>query len=98
MSTSVPLHEATDTEVREAFSKLDFVTSSGQMIPLLRRASKAASASDITVLLEGETGTGKGVLARAIHQLDQKRRSFPFVTVSCCTLAEALAESELFGH
>jgi transcriptional regulator with PAS, ATPase and Fis domain len=98
MSTSGPLHEATDAETREAFSRLDFVTSSDEMIPLLRQASKAASASDVTVLLEGETGTGKGVLARAIHQLDQKRRGFPFVTVNCCAVAEALAESELFGH
>jgi len=98
MSTSGPLHEATDAKIREAFSRLDFVTSSDEMIPLLRHASKAASASDVTVLLEGETGTGKGVLARAIHQLDQKRRNFPFVTVNCSTVAEALAESELFGH
>lgn len=68
------------------------------MIPLLRQACKAALASDVTVLLEGETGTGKGVLARAIHRLDPKRRGFPFVTVNCCGVSEALAESELFGH
>jgi transcriptional regulator with PAS, ATPase and Fis domain len=98
MSGSVPLHEASDEEIRQTFSRLDFVTASDEMIPLLRQASKAASVSDVTILLEGETGTGKGVLARAIHQLDQKRRSFPFVTLNCCAVAEALAESELFGH
>jgi DNA-binding NtrC family response regulator len=68
------------------------------MIPLLRRAHKAAKVSDVTVLLEGETGTGKQVLAQAIHKLDQKRRACSFVTVHCSTISESLAESELFGH
>ena len=57
------------------------ITGSEVTLPLLRQASKAACLSDITVLLEGETGTGKQVLAQAIHQLDQKRRLQPFVTV-----------------
>ncbi len=81
-----------------AFAKLGFVTCSPNMVDLLRRAWRAADVSDITVLLEGETGTGKQVLARSIHQLDQKRCRFPFVTVHCSTISEALAESELFGH
>jgi len=68
------------------------------MMPVLRRAQKAANVSDVTILLEGETGTGKQVLAEGIHSLDQKRRSFAFVTVHCSTISEALAESELFGH
>ena len=68
------------------------------MMPLLCRAQKAAKVSDVTVLLEGETGTGKQVLAQGIHRLDEKRGSFGFVTVHCSTISEALAESELFGH
>jgi transcriptional regulator with PAS, ATPase and Fis domain len=68
------------------------------MVPILRQALRAASASDITVLLEGETGTGKQVLAQAIHRLDPKRANFPFVTAHCSTINETLAESELFGH
>jgi len=68
------------------------------MTPLLQCAYKAAQVSDATVLLQGETGTGKQVLARAIHCLDQKRSRFPFVTVHCSTVSESLAESELFGH
>jgi two-component system response regulator PilR (NtrC family) len=68
------------------------------MMPLLQRAYKAACVSDITVLLEGETGTGKQVLARAIHGLDGKRSSSSFVTVHCGTISPELAESELFGH
>jgi len=65
---------------------------------ILSQARRAALVSDITILIEGETGTGKQVLARAIHSLDEKRRSFGFVTVHCSTIAETLAESELFGH
>ncbi len=87
-----------DRDLLKAFSELGFVTCSPNMAALLQRAQKAAEVSDITVLLEGETGTGKQVLARGIHQLDQKRNRFPFVTVHCSTISEALAESELFGH
>jgi transcriptional regulator with PAS, ATPase and Fis domain len=87
-----------DEELRRSFAELGFFTASGKITAILRQARRAACVSDITVLLEGETGTGKGVLARAIHDLDQKRRSFPFITMHCGSLSEALAESELFGH
>jgi len=87
-----------DDELRTAFARLGFITCSRTMTALLRRAKKAADISDITILLDGETGTGKQVLAQAIHKLDQKRRELPFVTVHCSTVTEALAESELFGH
>ena len=68
------------------------------MMPVLLQASKVAAVSDISVLLQGETGTGKQILARAIHQLDKRRSQFPFVTIHCSTITESLAESELFGH
>jgi transcriptional regulator with PAS, ATPase and Fis domain len=84
--------------LRETFARLGFVTASDAMIPVLREAFKAASASDITILIEGETGTGKQVLAQAIHRLDPKRVNHAFVTAHCGTINEALAESELFGH
>lgn len=87
-----------DDELRATFARLGFITCSPAITPVLRRAQKAAKVSDVTVLLEGETGTGKQVLAQAIHKLDQKRRTFPFVTLHCSTISEALAESELFGH
>jgi len=87
-----------DREIQRIFCKLGFITCSDQLLPLLRRAHKAAEVSDITALIEGETGTGKQVLAHAIHLLDRKRQAFPFITVHCSTVSEALAESELFGH
>jgi NtrC-family two-component system response regulator AlgB len=68
--------------------------------PAMRRALETArqvAESDATVLLLGESGTGKNVLARAIHAWSP-RRAGAFVTIACTTLAEHLLESELFGH
>jgi Nif-specific regulatory protein len=56
-----------------------------------------AAQTDATVLLRGETGTGKGLFARAIH-VNSLRQGGPFVTVDCTTLPAQLVESELFGH
>src|ERR1700727_19658 len=55
------------------------------------------AASEATVLLRGESGTGKGVVARAIHE-HSGRRAAPFITVPCPSLSGELLESELFGH
>jgi DNA-binding NtrC family response regulator len=59
--------------------------------------ARQAAGSDVTILLTGESGTGKTVLARQIHEWSP-RRDAPFVTIACTTLAEHLLESELFGH
>ena len=63
---------------------------------MLRRLDRIASC-DATVLLEGETGTGKELVAREIHYRSG-RRDRPFVPVNCGALPEALVENELFGH
>lgn len=59
---------------------------------------QSVAISQATVLLEGESGTGKRVIAQAIHRADAKRRNHPFVEISCGALPETLLESELFGH
>jgi DNA-binding NtrC family response regulator len=59
--------------------------------------AETVATTDSTVLLQGESGTGKGVIARYIHQLSN-RTNGPFVSINCGALPESLLESELFGH
>lgn len=63
----------------------------------LVRSARMIAVTDVTVLIKGETGTGKEVLASAI-QKDSNRANKPFVTLNCAALPEGLVESEIFGH
>src|SRR6202790_2272462 len=74
----------------------DIVTRSGAMTGVMRTAQKAA-ASTIPVLIEGESGVGKELFARAIHGSGE-RKSKPFVAVNCGAIPDNLVESILFGH
>jgi DNA-binding NtrC family response regulator len=73
------------------------VGSSPAMEEMMALVERVAPAGTSTVLIEGETGTGKGVIASAIHRMSP-RAGGPFVNVTCSALAETLMESELFGH
>ena len=75
---------------------IDLETASPKMRAALELATRAAGA-DAPILLRGENGTGKSVLARYIHG-QSKRAARPFITVNCPTLSEDLLTSELFGH
>jgi len=66
------------------------------MVHVLNLVSKVAT-DDIPVLITGETGTGKEMIARAIHQTS-RRKNAPFVAINCGALTETLLDSELFGH
>ena len=74
----------------------DLIGSSKPMQELVRLMERAAS-SPITVLIDGETGTGKELVARGIHEASP-RSARPFVAINCGALSETLLESELFGH
>ena len=75
---------------------LDVVFSSDRIRKLLQQAEQVA-ASDAAVLITGETGSGKEMVARAVHH-HSKRRSKSWVDINCTALPENLLESELFGH
>ena len=60
-------------------------------------AAKITAASDVTVLIQGESGSGKEVFAKVIHN-DSQRKSQPLISVNCAAIPENLAESMLFGH
>ena len=78
--------------------RFGIVGSSQSMRKVFNHIQKAAALSDASVLITGESGTGKQLLAQAIHKLDEKRREHPFVVVNCSAITPTLAESELFGH
>lgn len=80
----------------EDYRLSDYVTRSELMQRVLASAQRVA-AVDATVLLLGETGVGKGLLARSIHN-EGPRVQGPFVAVNCGALTESLLEAELFGH
>jgi len=92
--------EAESTVLREEISLRhaheEIVGSAPALREVLFRAEQVA-ATDVTVLIEGETGTGKELVARAVHRAS-RRHAHPLVTVNCAALPPTLIESELFGH
>jgi NtrC-family two-component system response regulator AlgB len=85
-----------ESRIDDPAPETDLVTGSMVMRTALEMASRAAVA-DASVLFRGESGTGKGVLARFLHE-QSGRRGNPFVVTNCPTLSEDLMASELFGH
>jgi len=95
LTTLRPADEASaGLTLRGPFNRI--VGRSDELRAVYERITLAAQ-TDATVLLRGETGTGKGLFSRAIH-VNSKRQAGPFVVVDCTTLPMQLVESELFGH
>jgi NtrC-family two-component system response regulator AlgB len=83
--------------LRDAIDGVPLLESGSPAFRKLIEVAHHAASSEATILLTGESGTGKNVLARQIHEWSA-RRECPFVMVNCTTLSEHLLESELFGH
>lgn len=83
-------------EVTDGTHEQDFVAEAPAMRRLLQLIGRI-SLADCTVLVTGETGTGKEVIARAIHR-ESQRRCGPFIAINCGAIPDTLVESELFGH
>jgi DNA-binding NtrC family response regulator len=85
-------------QIKSTMGAMGMVGQSAAIMRVFRTVVSFSALSDLPVLITGETGTGKEGLARALHQLDRKRRSGPFVPVNCGAIVPSLAESEFFGH
>ncbi len=93
--TSQSKIKALQTEL-DKIHREDVIFNSPEMLRVVKLAAKVADLST-TVLIQGETGTGKELIAMAIHR-NGNRASKPFFTINCGALPETLLESELFGH
>jgi len=92
------VQEHSELQSGQIFDETGLAGQSRLMAELLLQARRAAMISDAPVLIHGESGTGKQLIAEAIHRLDPKRRSQPFLSVNCAAIHGTLAESALFGH
>ena len=83
-------------ELKDRYRIDRMVGSSAQMLDVYKRVARAAPTKS-TVLIQGDTGTGKELVARAIHY-NSPRADRPFIAIDCSSLTESVLESELFGH
>jgi DNA-binding NtrC family response regulator len=93
----VALHRQVDVLRQEVDDRYDHLVGTNAKLATQLTIAKQAASSDVTVLLLGETGTGKEVVARAVHRWSPRRLK-PFIAVNCAALPEHLLENELFGH
>ncbi len=84
-------------EVRRRTGYHDVVGVSRKMTELMNFVRKVASSEATTILIQGESGTGKDLIAKAIHY-QSRRQEKPFVAINCSAIPETLMEAELFGH
>jgi transcriptional regulator with PAS, ATPase and Fis domain len=82
---------------KDVYNVRAIVGTSSDFLKVMKFAKKVADKSDVNVVILGETGTGKGMIARLIHEYS-RRASGPFVDITCSAIPENLMESELFGY
>jgi len=85
------------SEVRGGVGYDSVVSVSSKMIELMNFVRKVAASEAITILIQGESGTGKDLIAKAIHY-ESSRQEKPFIAINCSAIPETLMEAELFGH
>lgn len=95
-SINTPNHDINFSKDTKAIT-LNSVIGSGKQIQSIKNKILKIRNSPSTILITGETGTGKGLLAKAIHN-ESSRKNKPFITVNCTSIPENLFESELFGY
>jgi two-component system nitrogen regulation response regulator NtrX len=86
-----------NTVLKKSIRAVDEIVGISPALEKVREAIKQAAASDARILITGENGSGKELIARAVHRLSS-RADKPFVEVNCAAIPDALIESELFGH
>src|SRR5215469_13377597 len=84
-------------EVRRHTGYHDFVAVSPKTVELMNFVEKVAASEATTILIQGESGTGKDLIAKTIHY-ESSRQNRPFVAINCSAIPETLMEAELFGH
>jgi transcriptional regulator with PAS, ATPase and Fis domain len=87
-----------EARVKQVMRALGNVGESQAIVAVFQTIIRVSLLSDLPLLITGETGTGKELLAHAIHQLDMKRCQGPFIALNCGAVNPSLAESELFGY
>ncbi|MBZ5541301.1 MAG: sigma-54 dependent transcriptional regulator [Acidobacteriia bacterium] len=89
--------ESLRSEMRRRAGYHDVIGVSRKMTELMKFVRKIAASEASTILIQGESGTGKDLIAKAIHY-DSSRKDRPFVAINCSAIPETLMEAELFGH
>jgi DNA-binding NtrC family response regulator len=96
-AVDVPVREEKRMALKPTIAPLPGMMGDGPGLEQIYRLARLVSSRQTTVLITGETGTGKELVARGIHQISPRAKS-PFVVVNCAAIPESLLEAELFGH